>query len=264
MIFRLTSIPRIRKHVLLVMSVALLFVVPFLHAREAPPQVVVWPETGTPILQFTFPKFRQMGWNGNQRVYVIDTEVKNLSSKFIADASFDLYLFDKNDIRIGDAWLTISNAAPGDVIKFETNATVSGQPTLVKLAPRTPKSISMTVNSVPQGAHFTLDGKDEGITPKEIEIGGGTHLLEFDKDGYNHGKYPLAVGANDVSGGSVSYELGASAQDTIELRDGSVLSGDLLSITATEVTVQMGGTARSFDRNLVKRITLTQREQAGH
>jgi hypothetical protein len=62
----------------------------------------------------------------------------------------------------------------------------------------------------------------------------------------------------------VSYELGASAHDTIELRDGSVLSGDLLSITATDVTVQMGGTARSFNRNLVKRITLTQREQTGH
>jgi len=253
----------IRKSVWLAMSTTLLLVMPLLYAREAQPLVVVWPETGTPVLQFTFPKFKQMGWNGNQRVYAIDTEVKNLSSKVIVQASFDLYLYDKNNIRIGEAWLTVSNAAPGDVIKFETNATVSGQPVSVKLAPRAPKSISLTVNSVPQGAHFTLDGKEEGTTPKEIEVGVGTHLLEFDKEGYNHGKYPLAIGANDVSGGSVSYELGASARDTIELRDGSVLSGDLLSITATEVTVEIGGVAQTFNRNLVKRITLTQREQTG-
>jgi hypothetical protein len=252
-----------RKYVWLAMSIALMLFLPTLHARETQPQVVVWPETGPPVLQFTFPKFRQMGWNGNQRVYAIDTEVKNLSNRSITQASFNLYLYDKNNIRIGDAWLTVSNAAPGDVIKFETNATVSGQPVSVKLAPRAPKSISMTVNSVPQGAHFTLDGKDEGVTPKEIEVGVGTHLLEFDKEGFNHGKYPLAIGANDVSGGSVSYELGASAHDTIELRDGSVVSGDLLSITATDVTVQVGGIARSFNRNQVKRITLVQREQTG-
>lgn len=234
-----------------------------LQAKETPPQVVVWPETGAPVLQFTFPKFRQMGWNGNQRIYVIDTEVKNLSTKMVSQATFDVYLYDKNNVRIGDAWVTISNAAPGDVIKFETNATVSGQPASVKLAPRAAKSVSLTVNSVPQGAHFTLDGKDEGITPKEIEVGVGSHLLEFYKEGYNRSKYPFAIGPNDVSGGSVSYELGTSAHDTIELRDGTVVSGDLLAITATELTVQIGGAAQTFKRNQVKRISLVQREQTG-
>lgn len=254
---------QIRSFRWLAVSAAVLLFLPLLHAKETPPQVVLWPETGTPVLQFTFPKFRQMGWNGNQRVYAIDTEVKNLSTKIIGQASFDLYLYDKNNVRIGDAWLTVSNAAPGDVIKFETNATVSGQPVTVKLAPRAPKAISLTVNSVPQGAHFTLDGRDEGTTPKQIDVSVGSHLLEFDKEGFNHGKYPFTVGANDVSGGNVSYDLGVAAHDTIELRDGSVLTGDLLSMTATEVTVQIGGTAQTLNRNLVKRISLTQRDQAG-
>lgn len=253
----------IRRACWLAVSTAVLLCMPLLHAKETPPQVVMWPETGTPVLQFTFPRFRQMGWNGNQRIYAIDTEVKNLSDKTIGQASFDVYLYDKNNVRIGDAWLTVSNAAPGDVIKFETSATVSGQPVTVKLAPRAPKSISLTVNSVPQGAHFTLDGRDEGATPKQIDVSVGPHLLEFDKEGFNHGKYPFTVGANDVSGGNVSYDLGVAAHDTIELRDGSVLTGDLLSITATEVTVQIGGTAQTLNRNLVKRISLTQREQAG-
>ncbi|MEY2414042.1 MAG: hypothetical protein QOD84_2648, partial [Acidobacteriaceae bacterium] len=33
----------------------------------------------------------------------------------------------------------------------------------------------------------------------------------------------------------MSYELGSAARDTIELRDGSVLTGDLISISATQV-----------------------------
>jgi hypothetical protein len=194
------------------------------------------------------------------RIYAIDTEVKNVSTTLIRQASFDLYLFDKAGVRIGDGWITVSNAAPGDVIKFETNVNLSGQPVSIKIAPRAPKTIALTVNSIPQGAHFTLDGKNEGTTPKEIEVGIGSHLLEFDKEGYTHGKYPFAIGSSDVSGGSVSFELGTSAHDTIELRDGTILSGDLVSITGTEVTVRAGGAAQSFQRNQVKRITLVQRE----
>jgi len=46
----------------------------------------------------------------------------------------------------------------------------------------------------------------------------------------------------NVSGGSVSYELGSAVHDTVELRDGSVLNGDVESISATEVVVRTGGT----------------------
>jgi len=69
----------------------------------------------------------------------------------------------------------------------------------------------------------------------------------------------MEIGSDDASGGSVSYELGASAHDTIELRDGTVLSGDLQSISATEVVVRAGGKDLSYDRNQVKRITLVER-----
>ncbi len=51
-------------------------------------------------------------------------------------------------------------------------------------------------------------------------------MLEFSKEGFNPGRFPLEITADDASGGSVSYELGASAHDTVELRDGSILSGD--------------------------------------
>jgi hypothetical protein len=80
------------------------------------------------------------------------------------------------------------------------------------------------VNSVPQGAVLKVDGTDAGTTPKMVKVGVGKHLLEFTKEGFNAGKFPMEVGPDDVSGGSVSYELGTSAHDTIELRDGSVLT----------------------------------------
>jgi len=58
----------------------------------------------------------------------------------------------------------------------------------------------------------------------------------------------------------VSYELGTSAHDTIELRDGSVLSGDLLSMDATQVQVRIGGNIHTYERNQIKRVLLTQRD----
>ena len=70
----------------------------------------------------------------------------------------------------------------------------------------------------------------------------------------------MEIAPDAVSGGSVSYELGASAHDTVELRDGSVLSGDVESMSTTEILVRIGGTIQHLDRNIVKRISLVPRE----
>ena len=90
----------------------------------------------------------------------------------------------------------------------------------------------------------------------------GKHTLGFTKEGFNTGTFPLEIGPEDVSGGSVSYELGTSAHDTVELRDGSVLSCDLVSVSGMEIRVRIGGTIQTLDRNKVKRILLTERESA--
>ena len=222
------------------------------------------------MVRFTFGKFKGLGSSRTTHSYSIDTTVENLWDKRISEANFSLYLFDKNRVRIGEGWISISNAGPGEVIKFETNVQASGLPISMEIAPRSlpaelrsylpPKKISVTVNSVPQGADVKLDGTEAGITPKMVEVGVGKHLLEFSKAGFNSGKFPLEIGPDDVSGGSVSYELGTSAHDTIELRDGSVLSGDLESISTTEVVVRIGGTLQSLNRNQIKRITMVARE----
>jgi hypothetical protein len=120
--------------------------------------------------------------------------------------------------------------------------------------------IGITVNSVPQGALLTVDGKEVGTTPKMVQVGVGKHILEFSKEGFNSGKFPLEMGPDDVSGGSVSYELGTSAHDTIELRDGSVVNGDLESVSGMDILIRVGGSVQHLDRNQVKRIVLVERD----
>ena len=248
-----------------------LFVVTLtVFAKDAPPQVVVWPESGTPILRFSFGKFKEIGSLAKDRVYVTDTTIQNNWDKKISQATFALYLFDKDKVRIGGGFVDISNAGPGEVIKSQTTVHASGTPVSIslvaqslpkELGPVQPdKTISMTVNSVPQGAQLKVDGNDAGVTPKMIRLGVGKHVLEFSQEAFNPGKYPVEISSDDVSGGSVSYELGTSAHDTIEMRDGSVLNGDLLSITDMDVVLRIAGTAQHVDRNKIKRILLVERD----
>jgi hypothetical protein len=240
--------------------------------KEEPPQVVVWPQTGPPVLRFTFAKFKELGSVGGQRSLVTETTAQNLWDKKIARAGFTLYVFDKNKVRIGQSYIVIDNLLPGETAKFQTHLATSGSPASMELVaeevpaelkPKTqapPKVISITVNSVPQGASLKVDGTDSGTTPRVIHVTPGRHELEFNKEGFNPGKFPFELGPDDASGGSVSYELGASAHDTVELRDGSVLTCDVESVSATEVVVRIGGNLQHLDRNKVKRIGLVERD----
>ncbi|HET7440589.1 MAG TPA: PEGA domain-containing protein [Terriglobales bacterium] len=225
-------------------------------------QVILWPESGTPIVRFTLGKFKEVGTFANRRTYVIETTAENLTSKAIPTGNFSLYLFDKSNVRIGEGWLTLTDVAPGQAVKFQMNVDTSGVPVSATISARSdiPRKISLTVNSVPQGALLKLDGGEIGTTPKMVQVGPGKHMLEFSKEGFNTGHFPLEIGPNDASGGSVSYELGASAHDTIELRDGTLLNGDLETVSGMEVVVRIGGTAQRYNRNQVKRISLVERD----
>jgi hypothetical protein len=231
-------------------------------AAETPLQVITWPETGTPLVRFSFSKCKEMGAMGNQHTYVTDTVAENLSSGLIREQRFTLYVFDKKQVRIGEAGISITNVGVGQTVKFQTMMQTSGVPATfslvhVKVEPRT---ISLTVNSVPQGALLKVDGEDAGTTPKLIKVGLGKHLLAFSKEGFNTGTFPVEFGPDDVSGGSVSYELGTAQFDTIQMRDGTVLVGDLDSVAGMEVVVRMGGILQHIDRNKIKSILLVQRQ----
>jgi hypothetical protein len=70
------------------------------------------------------------------------------------------------------------------------------------------------------------------------------------------------VTPSDVSGGMVTYELGGLNYDTVELRDGSTITGDVISVDGAQVVVRIGGELKPYERNRVKRILLVEREAA--
>src|SRR5260221_2564326 len=114
----------------------------------------------------------------------------------------------------------------------------------------------MTVNSVPQGASLKMDGNELGTTPKLVQVAVGKHLLEFAKEGFNPGKFPLEVGPHDVSGGSVSYELGTAVHDTIEMRDRSGLTRGGESLSSTEGGVLHGRVIHALDSKQGQHVVL--------
>jgi hypothetical protein len=242
-------------------ALAFLLLIAPAFAKDAPMQLIDWPSNGTPIVRFTFGKFKPLPGMGSMHGYVMDVTAENLSPKLISTAQFTVYLFDKNKVRVGEDAITLSNLGPGETVKFETTLAASGMPVAVTIldTPQAQKTISLTVNSIPQGALLKVDGSDVGTTPKMITVEAGKHTLTFSKEGFNTGNFPLEIGANDVSGGSISYELGAAAFDSIELRDGSLLNGDLVSISGMDVEIRVAGSIQHIDRNKIKRVMLTQR-----
>jgi hypothetical protein len=54
-------------------------------------------------------------------------------------------------------------------------------------------------------------------------------------------------------------ELGGLSRDTVELRDGSTVLGDVISMSMTEVVVRVDGRDKSFVRNQVNKIILVER-----
>jgi len=237
-------------------------------------QVIDWPETGNPVLRFTVLKIRQVGSYGPQHTYAIDTQVENLWSKRIPTATFRFYMFDKSKVRIGEGYIDLSNLSPHETIRMEMHCSTAGTPLTLSVVPQTlppelqekapPRIVSLTVYSVPSGAKVSVDGNDAGVTPLALKLTVGGHTLQFSKEGFNTGTYPLVINPDQVSGGQVSYELGASAHDTVELRDGTLLNADVESVSATEVMVTIGGKQQTFDRNQIKRILFVQREPASH
>src|SRR5271156_1750196 len=89
-------------------------------AKEVPTQVINWPLTGSPVVRVTLGKFKEISSVAEQHNYVIDTIAENLWNKKISQLGFNLYLYDKNKVRIGDGWITIENVAPGESVKFQT------------------------------------------------------------------------------------------------------------------------------------------------
>jgi hypothetical protein len=119
--------------------------------------------------------------------------------------------------------------------------------------------VSFKINSVPPGASVKVDGQDVGTTPRTVLLPVGKHKLHFDMTGYAPADHELEITPDAASGGEITMELGGLSRDTLQMRDGSTVTGDLLSVSATEVKILVAGKEQIYFRNQVKSIFLVER-----
>jgi hypothetical protein len=242
-------------------SIFLITILPVLVAlaKSDPPIVMLWP-ADKPALKLTFDKFRVQGSYAGQNSYLADVRLENLTDKQIPRAFFTVYFLDKNKVRIGEGMLQVADLEAGQAAKMQLQFNSVGVPaSLILSAHADAKTIPLRIISVPAGAKLKVDGQEEGTTPVMIRLAVGTHQLELMKEGYAPGSTPLEVTPDELPGGSITVELGGLSRDTIELRDGSVLLGDVVSMSMTDVIVRVDGKDQSYPRNQVKRIMLVER-----
>ena len=229
--------------------------------------VLTWPPDGKDaLLRFTVSKLRQVNSTSGQTDLLGEALAENVSSKTIPSASFYLYLIDKNGKRVGEGYLEVRNLPAGQKAKIPVTAHAVGSYATMQLQAQhlpsdEPMKIKMHINSVPPGATIKVDGQDAGVTPQVVPIAPGKHTVEFSKEGYATGSSPVEIAENAMPG-SVDIDLKPLTADTVVLRDGTVLTGNLTSVTAATVNITVKGKAMQVARSKVDRIVLGQRKPA--
>lgn len=241
----------------------LLLLLCVLDSAFAADTVLTWPPDGKDaILRFTVGKLRQVNSTSGQNDLLGDALAENLTSKSISAASFYLYLLDKSGKRVGEGYLEVTNLAAGQKAKIPVTAHAMSTYATMQLQAQhlpsdEPMKVKMHVNSVPPGATIKVDSQDAGVTPQVVPIAPGKHVLEFSKEGYAAGSAPVNIVENSMPG-SVEIELKPLTMDTVVLRDGTVLLGNLTSVTASAVNITVKGQSKQLARSRVGRIVLGQ------
>ena len=236
----------------------------FCQAKKQPELVMTWPAEN-PTLKLTFSQFQDMGSYGGRMSLASQVLVQNLTSRGIARASLKVSLLDRQNVRIGDGVLVIDDLNAGQSAKVQFQCSSVGPPTALTIsaynAGGVPNSalIPITVISVPTGAAVKVDNHEVGITPLTVRVLSGSHALELSKDGYAVAKTPLDVNPDEAPGSSITITLGGLDNDTIELRDGAILKGDVMSMSLESVVIKVNGRDQTFDRNRIKKIFLVER-----
>jgi PEGA domain len=236
--------------------------------KAEPNIVLLWPDQTNPTLKLTFGRFTQLGSYNGQLSLESHVMVENMSGKRIPFASFTVYLLDKDKVRIGNSTLNLSDLDPGQQAKLAFQVASLGVPASLNLVARNDASgipislrtVPLKIISTPPGASLKVDGQDEGFTPVTVRLPIGSHTLAFSKEGYASGSTPVDIKPDEAPGGSITFELGGLSHDNVELRGGTVLQGDVLSMTMTSVVVRVDGKDQTYDRNQVQKIILVQRE----
>jgi PEGA domain len=236
--------------------------------KNEPALTLFWPDPGSPTLKLAFGKFIQTAEYAGQKTLVCEVVIQNVSQKRIPSASLTVRMLDKNRVRVADSVLNITDLGPGESSKIPLQVFASGMPASLSLVahndsagiPTSLKTIPLRVISVPPGATLKVDRLEAGMAPKVLALTVGNHTIEFSKEGYATGRTPVDITADELPGGSITLELGGLSQDTVELRDGTAVLGDVVSLSATSIVVRVNGAEQTYERNRVKEISLVERE----
>lgn len=222
-------------------------------AAFAADTVLTWPADGKePVLRFTVSKLRQISSVSGQTDYLGEALAENLGTKPIPSASFYVYLIDKNGKRVGEGYLEVTNLGAGQKAKVPVTVHAMGGYAKMELHPQhvptdEPMKIKMSVGSVPAGAKLKIDGQESGITPQVVPLAPGKHMLEFSREGYATASTPVEIAENAMPG-SVNVDLEPLATDTVVLRDGAQLVGNVTSVTTTSVSITVKGKPTKLER----------------
>jgi hypothetical protein len=94
------------------LSFVLLFAIAA-QGKDAATTTILWPSDEHPVVRFTFGKFVRGGSMGSQSSYSVEVVAENLWNKPMPSASFDAYFFSKDNMRIGNGYITLSNLGVG-------------------------------------------------------------------------------------------------------------------------------------------------------
>ena len=162
--------------------------------------------------------------------------------------------------------LVVNDLNPGESVKVLFQCESVGAPATLSIAarnnggmPTSLKTIPLQLISVPPGASLKVDGKEQGFTPATVSLSVGNHNLELQKDGFALTTTPVDVAADDLPNGSIKITLGGLPNDVVNLRDGSSLSGDVMSMDLDSIVIRVDGKDQKIDRNQVNKIFLVER-----
>jgi PEGA domain-containing protein len=240
----------------------------FGFAADAAPGID-WP-SDKPVLHFDIAQYTKTGSYQNRNVYNLDIVVKNVSNTKISNSSFHLYLLNKLKARISDNSIYVNNLQPGETLKRLIIVQAAGLPSefavdpeqlsdeLSYLAPS--KLIATTIDSVPSGAQLSVDGSPAGTTPVEVKLTVGTHKLSLEKEGFTRGSFPITIRADQLGGGTATFELGGAQHDSVELRDGTMVTGHIQSMDEAEIVMDTPAGVQKYSRDTIKRISLVEKQ----
>src|SRR5208282_771905 len=140
--------------------------------------VLLWPDQSSPTLRLTFGKFNQLATYNGQFSLGSSVLIENMSGKRIPQASFTVYMTDKDGVRISSGELSVSDLEPGQQAKVAFQVMSVGIPASLKLVahddpsgvPTSLKTVPLKVISVPPGATLKVDGRDQGFTPATVRL----------------------------------------------------------------------------------------------